>query len=176
MKEQHVRLSFAASGYINQDIIINDGVNAEEVIAMLNSGQAITSTHEGNDVIIVEGIGKVIGTVYSVEPELDYRMFKMDEDGTYELVTKDTPPLDITQLALKGAIGEFIYEEDMTVSEIMSRLEAAGHSTPEDLTLERGYRSYSGKDLLFEINAMANGLRAMMEVAYNAGKSGQEIV
>lgn len=78
-------------------------------------------------------------------------------------------------LSLAGAIGQYVVEPNMAVSEVLQKLETAGDAVPE-LNLERGYRKYSGNDLRAEIFEFAKGLYNLMEVAHTAGKAGQEII
>lgn len=171
MKENLVNISFIARGAIVQDIVLStdDPIDADELVRMLTCGEAFTTVHEDNDVIMSDG--SVIGTVRYSDTELEYTDFQV-EGGNYD----QTPskPFDMSRLAWAGAMEEFVYEPEMSLEEITEVLEASMDSVP-NLNLEEGSMNYTGKRLLTEISMLSGGLKNLMTTAYNAGKNGQEI-
>jgi len=176
MKENLINLSFLASGHIVQDVVVatDDPIAAEELVRMLNCGEAFTTVHEDNDVILSDG--SVIGTVRYSDTELEYSDFQV-EGGDYEQIGEPSKPFNASQLALAGAVGEFISEdEDMTIDEVLTILNLAGDTCPLGLTIEEGSKDKTGKQLLHEIHMLAGGLKNLMYAAHNAGKTGQGFI
>ncbi len=173
MKNRYAQISFIASGYINQDIQITEpDITAEQIVEMLGNGEAITTIQDGGEVVRVSD-WKVIGTVCGTEPEMDYHEYQIE--GDYELVQDEPKPFNMSRLALACAIGEFVYEPEMEVEEIMNVLEKAG-GVPPELTLEEGARDMSGRAILKEIDLQERGLMNLMNLAYAAGKNNQETI
>lgn len=80
-----------------------------------------------------------------------------------------------TRMALAAAVGEYIDEPDMTIDEQMQELHRAGSFDPK-LKVVEAHAGSSGIKLLKDIELTAQGLRGLMEIAYNAAKLGQELV
>ena len=81
-----------------------------------------------------------------------------------------------TRMALAAAVGEYIDEPDMTIDEVMCELSHAGRRESNLTLLENVQGSRSGFKLLKEIDQTAQGLRGLMEIAYNAAKLNQELI
>jgi len=175
MKERLVNFSFLAAGHIVQDIVItDDSITGDDMVRMLNSGEAFTTVHEDNDVIKPDGT--VIGQVRWSDTELEYSDFQM-EAGEYE---EEGPArvFNASRLARAGAVGEFISEEeDLKVNDYINILKQVGHGKPHGsgLSVEEGHRDKTGYELLREIELMERGLMNLMTIAHAAGKKGQEI-
>ena len=172
-KKHYVKICFSASGWINQDIEVTDpDMTAERMVEMLASGDAITTVHEDNDVLALPDF-RTIGKVLYSETELEY--FDFEAEDTYDL-HHDDKPFNASQLALQGAVGEYIFDPDgeLTCGDILSELQKFPTEPPTTLPVEERYSSMTGKELLWEIKAMAEGLTNFMKVAYEAGKEGQE--
>lgn len=175
MKENLVNISFVANGHIVQDIVLADEnpIEAEELVRMLTCGEAYTTVHEDNDVIMSDGT--VLGTIRYSDTELDYSGFQV-EGGNYEIETS-LQPFDVSRLARAFAIGEFVSDtDDLSVSEIITILQTAGVNQPVGLALEEGSMDKTGIELLREIELMEYGLKNIMTIAHAAGKKGQEII
>jgi len=175
MKENLINLSFLASGHIVQDVVVatDDPIAAEELVRMLNCGEAFTTVHEDNDVILADG--SVIGTVRYSDTELEYTDFQV-EGGDYDQIPGDLKEFDMTRLAHAGAIGEFIYEPEMSNEEVLHILKLAGDTEPLGLTMEEGAKDMTGNKLLKEIDLCERGLKNLMNLAYAAGKNNEAIV
>lgn len=90
-------------------------------------------------------------------------------------MTDKQKPFDMTHFALAGAIGEYVYEPDMSCDEIIKSLEESGGDEP-NLTMETLYENHSARHILKLIRLDAQGLTNMMNVAIQAHKDGREIV
>ena len=173
MKERLVNLSLLVSGHIVQDIVITDDkYSGEDIVNMLNRGEAFTSVHEDNDVILPDGT--VIGNVRWSDTEVELTDFQM-EAGEYEQESA-APVFNASRLARSGAVGEFISEDDMSVDDVLNVLRIAGPVPPKGIAVEKGHRDKSGNELLREIELFERGLMNLMTIAHAAGKKGQEIV
>lgn len=177
MKENLINLSFLASGHIVQDIVLVDNdqiLTPEEVVAMLNSGEACTSVHEDNDVILMDGT--VIATVRFSDTELEYTDFQV-EDGAYEQESS-LQPFNASRLARQFAIGEYVsdHEDDMDADEIIHILKLAGDTTPLGISIVEGSMDKTGNQLLREIELAEYGFKNLMTIAHAAGKKGKEII
>jgi len=84
-------------------------------------------------------------------------------------------PFDMTHFALAGAIGEYVFEPEMSCDEIIKSLEESGGDEP-NLTMESMYQGSRASDILKLIRLDAQGLTNMMNVAIQASKDGREIV
>lgn len=177
MKENLVNISFVANGHIVQDIVLADEnpIDADELVRMLISGEASTTVHEDNDVIMSDGT--VLGTIRYSDTELDYTQFQV-EDGNYQMDKPEQPqPFNASRLAYAGAMGEFIAEdEELTLGDIHHILTLADDKIPIGLPIEEGYRNLTGRQLLREIDLMQHGLMNLMTIAHAAGKQGKEII
>lgn len=172
MKERLVNFSYLAAGHIVQDIVIlDDSISGEEMVRMLNSGEAFTTVHEDNDVITPDGT--VIGKVRWSDTELEYSDFQI-EAGEYEQESADRVFL-ASRLARQGAVGEFVSEDDMSVDAVLHMLKEAGDNPPVGLAIEEGHQDKTGNDLLREIEYFERGLMNLMTIAHAAGAKGQEI-
>jgi hypothetical protein len=77
MKPTNFTLSFTAQGHISQTIqITNPAYTPKRIVAMLNSGKAVTTVQENGTVDIV-ATGEVIGKVVNVNNELEYDDFEL---------------------------------------------------------------------------------------------------
>lgn len=174
MKENLINLSFSVTGYIVQDIVLitDETIAADEMVRMLNAGEAFTAVHEDNDVIMSDGA--VIGSVRWSDTELEFNNFRI-EGGDYEQDAPKPKEFNATHLAFAGAVGDYIDEPEMSITEVLYSLEASGTDLPS-LQVVEAYETLTANKLLKEIRLTAQGLSSLMEVAYNAGKSGQEII
>lgn len=185
MKELHMKICFGIGGFAKQDIAIHhDGYSPDTVIEGLQGGTIITTIEEGGDVVdVADGGWKVIGTVVSSGSEADYTDFDMDEQYEVQTIVSNDKQkeFDMTGFALAGAIGEYIFEPDMSTTEIMQCLHKAIDDELIDindtgLVIEIMYQGYSPRRLLKEINLMQQGLINMMNVAVEAALDGRKIV
>ncbi len=80
-----------------------------------------------------------------------------------------------TRMALAGAVGDYIDEPDMTVDEVIQAVVKSGSLAP-NLNVIEEHEGKSGYALFKEITLQAQGLKGLMEIAYNAGKLNQEFV
>jgi len=179
MKELHMTITFSMSGYTEQEIVIHDSdYTADAVMKGLQEGTFVTTTQEGGEVYDCSGgTLKRIGEVISNSPESEYVDFDLLDCYTTEVIVSNDKqkPFDMTDFALAGAIGEFIFEPEKSTSEIMDILEKAGGEEPP-LNVEEIYSGLSGRQLLKEIDLMQRGLKNMMNVAAQAARDGREII
>ena len=175
MKQRLVNFSFLASGSVVQDIAItDDSISGDVLVAMLKGGDAATSIHEGGDVIRLPSF-ETIGQVFYSDTELEFTDFQME--GGEDESESALQPFDASHLALAGAIGEYVSEdEDMSCDEILHIFKLAGNSSPLGVTLEEGSMDKTGNQLLEDIGLMTHGLMNLMTIAHDAGKKGQELV
>jgi hypothetical protein len=174
---KYAKVSFLAAGHVVQDILITDPrYTAEQISDMLESGEAITTVQEGETVCLTTGDWDVIGEVVYTESELEYNEFILEDD--YELVVelKEEKPFNASRMALAGAVGEFIYEPEMSVEEVMTELKKVGDGYPYSLTMEPSCGDMTANQILREIELFAEGLTNLMRAAYDAGKNGQEFI
>jgi len=177
MKENLVNISFAANGHVVQDVVMatDDPITAEELVRMLQCGEAYTTIHEDNDVIMSDGA--VIGTVRYSDTELEFSSYQV-EGGDYEQ-ENSLQPFNASRLARSFAMGEFISEaDDMDAEDITAFLKMAGDNQPQDLGLaiEEGSMDKTGNELLREIELAEYGFKNLMTIAHAAGKQGKEII
>lgn len=176
MKERLVNFSYLAAGHIVQDIVIlDDSISGEEMVRMLNSGEAFTTVHEDNDVITPDGT--VIGKVRWSDTELEYSDFQI-EAGEYEEEQNEPQFFDASNLALRGAVEEFVYEPEMSVDDIMKKLTATGNrpSSHSGLQMEQAWETRAANVVLNEIDLFAKGLRSLMYAAHKAALDGKEFI
>ena len=177
MTDRYAKVSFLASGHVVQDILITDPtISAEELNQMLNRGEAVTTIHEGKEVCVTAGDWDVIGEVVYVEPELEYEEFQLEDD--YELPTPQKQFFDASDLALRGAIEEFLQAPDLSAADIIAKLEATGNrpACQSGLEMEMVWETQPANIVLREIDLFAKGLRSLMYVAYQAAKEGKEFI
>lgn len=179
MKELHMKICFGMSGYTNQDIVIHDkDYTADKVMAGLQDGSIVTTMQEGGEVYdCADGSLKVIGEVIDSSPESEYVDFDLDESYEIETIVSNDKekPFDMTRFALAGAVGEYIFEPDMSLKDIIKSLEESGGDEP-NLTVEDLYDGKSARELLKLIRLDAQGLTNMMNIAAQAARDGREIV
>ncbi len=178
MKEQHIKINFTANGYVDQDILITDeNYSPEQVITGLQNDSIVTTMQEGGDVVDVSnGDWYIIGTVVATESSLEHRHF--DSDGDYELVVEPTKPFNMSRIALASAVGEVIGETgDHSCEDIIFLLGKAGNDIPPaGIDVIEKYELLTGIQLFNEIETIKRGFMSMMEVAYQAGKDGKDII
>jgi len=80
-----------------------------------------------------------------------------------------------THLAYAAAYGEYIDEPEMSITEMIYSLEASGTDLPSLQVIE-AYDGMPANKLLKEISLTTRGLSSLMEVAYNAGKAGKNLI
>lgn len=180
MKEHHIKISFTANGYIDQDVLITDhDYTYEHVLHGLQEGYIITAIQEGGELVdVTDGAWKVIGTIVETLPSMEYTHF--DSDGDYEELVSEPETFNATKLALGAAVGEVIGDSgEQSCSDIMIQLtdinnKVASHVS--DLDIVEQYELLTGAQLVAEIVAIQRGFTSLMQVAYNAGQEGKTVI
>jgi hypothetical protein len=176
--DRYAKISFLAAGHVIQDILITDpNISAEKLNDMLNSGEAITTIHEGKEVCVTSGDWETIGEVTYVEPEMEYSEFQLEDE--YELPTPKPEKFNITELSMAFAIGEVI-DTEISKADTIKILVAAGNNVPleteNNITIQPQYHGKSGNELLNEIRSYQQGYMSLAKAAYQAAKEGKVLV
>lgn len=71
-----VAITFSASGYIKQNVIITKkGLTPAKLESLLNKSKAFTTIQEDGEVILISSKKEVIGKVINVDNNLEYDDF-----------------------------------------------------------------------------------------------------
>jgi hypothetical protein len=83
-----------------------------------------------------------------------------------------------SDLAVRGALEEFVYEPEMSADDIIKKLIATRNrpAIHSGLTMEKEWELQPANAVLREIDLFAKGLRSLMYVAYKAALEGKEFI
>ena len=79
MSNRTITVSFEAQGVVKQRVVLKRNISAAELESGLESRKYVTTIQENHGTIEVLATGEIIAEIQSVDNELEYSDFKVEE-------------------------------------------------------------------------------------------------